>query len=160
MSVENFNAQEVDLVYEWAERWLSLINLINQITGTAEPPTAGDEIEYQSLRRWFLDNELKFLPLWRDYDGSRTVDDADDIESTDSDMNQYVINPFLFFYEPQDLHKLALHLELQESDQCWGPSEKEASILRAGMVGIGKILIDFVPWVEDRVNGNYLEDSN
>ncbi|MFC1910800.1 hypothetical protein ACFLXC_05935 [Chloroflexota bacterium] len=51
--------------------WLALIELVNNVTDTEEPPWSPPppaeihEIEYQPLRFWFIDHQTQVLSLWR-----------------------------------------------------------------------------------------------
>ena len=64
---------ESALAHLCREKFVDLCILINNVTGTNEPPYSSpppsemDEIEYQRLRFWFFDNQRKFVPLLRDF---------------------------------------------------------------------------------------------
>ena len=155
-SIENY-----DLVDEWAEKWLALIELINNLTGIDQPPwsppppTELQEIEYQRLRFWFIDHQAEFLPLWREFYESHEwacpIDNADE----DGDFPQkYLENPFLFFYEAENLYRLAQQLELQSGIDIWEPSEHVASMVRPIIIRLGQLMIEFIDWIDKRVDEN------
>jgi hypothetical protein len=144
-----------DLVYEWSENWLALIELINNITGTTLPPFSPplpaeiDEITYQSLHFWLMDHEARFLPLWKEFYDSRDWHPPKSRDSSDEDFPQkYPENPFLFFYEPENLCHLAQHLDLQSGINIWEPSECRARIIRPIFIRLGELLLEFLDWVD------------
>ena len=152
MSTKRFTSQETTLAHTWVDQWLKLIALINRVTGTEEPPfsppppTALDEIEYMLLRSRLLEHEEEFLPLWRNFDNARG--EPDDVDLTiDPGLGKHIDNPFLYFYEPENLYKLAVHLELQSSVLIWEPCEKDASLIRRVMISLGELMVDFVHWI-------------
>lgn len=55
MDKKRYSSAEQDLVFNWGEKWLELVVLINEVTGTDEPPwspsppTDLDELHYQSV---------------------------------------------------------------------------------------------------------------
>ena len=61
---------ERDLIFDRTYKCLELIDLINETTGTDEPPwsppvpTDLEELHYQQLRFWFIDHQAHFVPLW------------------------------------------------------------------------------------------------
>ena len=67
MAKKLYSPKEQDIVFEWGEKWLELVGLINEVTGTDEPPSDLKELRYQSLRFWFMDHQAEFLPLWADF---------------------------------------------------------------------------------------------
>ena len=153
---KRFTPQETTLVHTWVEQWLDLIYLINRVTGTEEPPfsppppTALDEIEYMLLRSWLLENEEGFLSLWRSFSDrmglSNDVQQRDFIE--EPEMEKYANNPFLYYYEPENLYGIAVQLDLQSSDVIWEPSEERAPAMRRLMIQTGKLLVELPRWVE------------
>ena len=143
---------KTELVNTWTDNWLKMIDLINRVTGKSSPPTVAEQAEYTLLRSWFVENEMEFIPLWRDYQ-NRTIDSNDDNEeeecSVDPELNKYVINPFLYFYEPDNFYKLAVHLDLQSSDSVWEPEEEVMTVVRPFMVAIGNDVVHFKSWMEN-----------
>ena len=58
--------------------------------------------------------------------------------------------PFAYFYEPGNLYRLAVHLNLQSSSLIWSPHEKRMAIMRVFMVKMGELMVQFKFWVEAR----------
>jgi hypothetical protein len=157
-----YSIANYDLVDEWSEKWLALIELINNVTGTEQPPwsspppTELQEIEYQRLRFWLIDHQVQFVPLWTEFyeshDWACTPNNTDD---EDGDLPQkYLEPPFLFFYEPENLYRLAQQLGLQSGIDIWEPSEHVASMVRPILIRLGQLMIEFVDWIDERVDEN------
>ena len=81
------------MVFDWSDKWIELIGLINGVTGTDEPtwsppPDELEELRYQSLRLWFMEHQVKFILLWDDYyrewapeqDCNEDMSDLEDID--------------------------------------------------------------------------------
>jgi hypothetical protein len=148
---------ERKLVDEWAEKWLAVIELINNVTGTDEPPfspplpTEIDEISYKSLRFWFMGHETQFVPLWKEFYESRDWHPPEPKDNSEEDFPQkYLDNPFLFFYEPENLYCLAQHLDLQSGIDIWEPSEYRAKMVRPVFIRLGKLLLELLDWIDKR----------
>jgi len=146
-----------DLVDEWVERWLALIELINNVTGaegplvSPPPPVEIDEVTYQSLRLWFMGHEAQFVPLWKEFYGSRGWHLRRSEGNGEDDCPQkYLDNPFLFFYEPEDLYCLAQQLDLQSGIDIWEPSEYRARMVRPIFIRLGELLLECLDWVDKR----------
>jgi len=155
-SIENY-----ELVYEWSEQWLALIELINNATGTEQPPwsspppTELQEIEYQRLRFWLIDHQAQFVPLWREFYESHDRACPQNATDEDGDFPQkYRENPFLYFYEPENLYRLAQQLELQSGIDIWEPSEHIASTVRPVFIRLGQLMMEFVDWIDERADEN------
>ena len=112
MEIQECSPPEYNLVFDWAEKWFDLIELINNVTGTDDvldpvsPPTESDELQYQSLRSWHFKHETQFVPLWEVF--YKSHDWSIDRSNVDEDFDfpqKYLQNPFLFFYEPETLYK-------------------------------------------------------
>lgn len=152
-----YSPAERDLVDDWAGKWLELIKLINEITGTDEPswspppPTEMDEIRYMSLRFWFLKHQQQFLPLWNDFCASQHWAGSQNDGDPSDFPEKYLENPFLYFYEPEDFYQLAQQLELQSGTRIWEPSEHVACMLRPLLIGMGRRMIEFIDWVDERL---------
>ena len=153
-SIENYN-----LVDEWAEKWLALIELINNATGTEQPPwsppppTELQEIDYQRLRFWLIDHQARFVPLWREFYESRDwAYPANDTHEDEDLPPKYLENPFLFFYEPENFYRLAQQLELQSGIDVWEPNEHTASMIRPVFIRLGRLMIEFVDWIDERAD--------
>ena len=151
-----YSPAEADLVDEWADKWLEFIALINEVTGTDESslssplPSETDEIRYLGLRFWFLSRQQQFLPLWNDFSASQHWTDSQDSHDSGDFPEKYLENPFLYFYEPENLYQLARQLELQSGTDVWEPSESVAGMMRPLMIGMGKRMIEFLDWIEER----------
>ena len=156
MDEKAFSDAEQDLASEWAEKWLELVGLINEVTGTDEPPWSPpppsdlDEIHYQSLRFWFLDHQEQFNPMWKDYQRCNMGSLFQDYESEDELHPEYIKyreNPLLYLYEPESLYRLACHLDLQSGVDMWEPSEYRASRLRPLLIRTGELMVEFLAWL-------------
>jgi len=150
-----YSSEQQDLVWDWCETWLELCALINEVTGTPEPPSDLDELRYWGFRFWFIDHQAQFVQLWGDFSRSKHLssNQASRIEEgTDSKaMEKHFENPFYFFYEPRDLYALAQQLDLQCGVNIWEPSEHRASMMRPTLVRMGEIMMEFVDWITERV---------
>ena len=159
MNRKLYSTANCDLVYEWSEKWLAMIELINNVTGSDQPPwspplpTELQEIEYQRLRFWFIDHQTQFLPLWREFCESRDWVYPENDTHEDEDLPpKYLENPFLFFYEPENFYRLAQQLELQSGIDIWEPSEHVAGIVRPIFIRLGQLMIEFVDWIDEQAD--------
>ncbi|GEM_PF-5502878 len=103
-----FSETEIELIEEWAERWFTLGDLLIQTIRTDKPdtlcrkPSQSDELRYEILRSWLIDNEPRFLPLWKKYVESQdwSLDIHEDliqqIHETERVLHNH--NPFHAFY--------------------------------------------------------------
>lgn len=161
MCQELYSSEERDLVSDWADKWLELIKLINETTGTDEPtwsspvPTDLEELHYQQLRFWFIDHQAQFVPLWTDFYRCQDWASPDGCDSGDTadlpDMDKYLENPFFFFYKPENFFQLAQQLDLQSGIDIWEPSEQRARVIRPLMIEMGRRMIEFMGWIDERV---------
>ena len=160
MAKKLYSSAERDLVFDWSEKWIKLIGLINGVTGTDEPPwsppppTDLEELQYQSLRFWFIDHQAQFVPLWEDFYECQEWASHQDYNNEDiadlKDIDKYLENPFLFFYKPENLFGLARQLDLQSGIDMWEPSEYRASVIRPMIIRMGRIMIEFMDWISER----------
>ena len=157
MNEKCYSLTEQDLVYEWADKWLCLIELINNVTGTGEapwsppPPTELDELKYQRLRFWLIDHQAQFTPLWMEFYRSHTWAYTPSNNDEEGGLPQrYLENHFLFFYEPENLYELAKQLELQSGTDIWEPSETRAREMRPLLIRLGQLMIEFEDWIDRR----------
>ena len=73
MDKKLYSSVERELVFDWSDKWIKLIGLINEVTGTdgtpwsPPPPTDLEELQYLGLRFWFIDHQAQFVPLWEDF---------------------------------------------------------------------------------------------
>jgi hypothetical protein len=150
-----YSSEQLDLVWDWCETWLGLSALINEVTGTPEPPSDLDELRYWSFRFWFIDHQAEFVRLWGNFSRSKHLssNQASHIEEVEEpkDMEKYSKNPFACFYEPKDLYELAQQLDLQCGIDIWEPSEHRASMMRPILIRMGKLMMEFVNWITERV---------
>jgi len=134
--------------------------LINEVTGTdgppssPPPPTDLEELQYQSLRLWFIDHQALFVPLREDVYECQEWASHEDYKNEDiadlEDIDKYLENPFLFFYKPENLYQLARQLDLQSGIDMWEPSEYRASVIRPIIIRMGRIMIEFMDWINER----------
>jgi hypothetical protein len=154
---KRYSAAEGDLVDEWTDKWLELIGFINQVTGADEPPWSSpppdetDEIRYARLRFWFLSRQQQFVPLWNDFCASQHWSGSQNSGDPGGFPGKYLENPFLYFYEPENLYHLAQQLELQSGTDIWEPTQSVASLMRPLMIGMGKRMIEFLDWIDERI---------
>jgi hypothetical protein len=101
-----------------------------------------------------MDHEAQFLPLWKEFYESRDWHRGEPKGNDEEDLPQkYVGNPFLFFYEPENLYHLAQQLDLQSGVDIWEPSEYRARMVRPVFTRLGELLLEFLDWVDERENG-------
>ncbi|MFC2026400.1 hypothetical protein ACFLUX_00275 [Chloroflexota bacterium] len=160
MVIKQYSPAEYEFVFQWANKWLELIKLINETTGTDEPPwsppvpTDLEELHYQQLRFWFIDHQAQFVPLWEDFYECQEWASHQNLNNEDiadlSDIDKYLENPFFFFYKPENLFQLAQQLALQSGIDIWEPSEQRAGMIRPMMIGMGRRMIEFKDWVDGR----------
>jgi len=86
-----------DLAGDWAEKYLELAALINDITGE-EPPTPAQEQQFQELKQWFFDHERAFLPLWEDFLKDSGVYDPDEDEDEANLFQCFYAKPYLGYF--------------------------------------------------------------
>ena len=149
------------LIDDWADKWFELSNLINGIIWTDDPPrttpppTEIDELEYQRLRFWFIDHQKHFIPIWTGYYNYRSRVHTKDfiIENLEEFLNtdEFIKNPFHLFYRAENLHRLAQQLELQSGVDIWEPSHNYASASMSLIILLGKIMIEIIDWVDERI---------
>ena len=167
MNRELWSVKGGDLVDEWAQKWLALIELINNVTGSDGPPFSPplpievDEVAYRSLRFWFMDHEGQFLPLWKGFYESQEWHPYEAKGNREEGLPQrYLDNPFLFFYEPEDLYCLVQQLDLQSGIDIWEPSEYRARMVRPVFIRLGELLLEFLDWVDEQEDsGPYSIDA-
>ncbi len=127
--------------------------MINEVSGTPEPPTDLDELRYQRLRFWLIGQQEQFIPLWKNFRecqewASHQSFDNDDVADL-KDADRYLENPFSYFYEPENLYQLAQKLDLQSGVDVWEPSEYRASVIRPILIRTGEIMVDFADWISE-----------
>lgn len=130
--------------------WKSREGLINEVTGNiSKSPLELPELQYQNRHSSYLDRHEQYGDLWRDtfaYWDATPDHSAHDALSLD---NRYDEDPLLFFYEPENLYRLAYQLALQGQTDVWQPSEARARDVRPLLVRTGQIMVQFVNWIDD-----------
>jgi hypothetical protein len=108
--MQTYSAAEIDLVLEWVDKYFEVNALINKVFGGENlenhPSVLSfeNELEYQRLRFWFRKNHDKFVPIWVDF----CLSHGNSTEFTDNSSEmEYRNNPFLFYYDPDNLLDLA-----------------------------------------------------
>jgi len=153
MNSKSYPIVQRNAAYDWLDKWFELSGLIIEVTSTDEPPysapvpTELDEINYQRLRFWLIEHEDAFVPLWQDFYACQDWVVKDDNEESDDLTN----NPFSCLYEPENLYHLAKELELQSGIDVWEPSKQKANEANGLIVHMGKRLVEFLDWIDDRV---------
>jgi hypothetical protein len=154
-----YTYEDCELVYLCRENFIDLGVLINNVTGTNEPPYSPpppsemDEIEYQRLRFWFFDKQRQFVPLLREFYRTQVYSHIPEEFISDSELPiRYQDNILLFFYEPENLYHLAKQLGLQSGTDIWEPSEKEARDVRRLMLAIAHKMVEFDEWMDSMVS--------
>ena len=135
-----------------------MVRLIYDLVGTDEqpysppPPTEIDEINYQSLRFWFIDHEEQFKPLWRDfYESQDWALEPGDTEIADMpDADKYIENPFFFCYRPETLYRLVRELDIQSGIDLWEPSQQRAWTAAIELLQIDGRVVEFFNWARER----------
>jgi hypothetical protein len=149
------------LIDDWADKWFELCTLINGLIWTDDPPwttpppTDVDELKYQRLRFWFIDHQEQFTPIWADYYNckSRVCTEDFAIKNVEEflDTDEFIKDPFHLFYRAENLHGFAQQLELQSGVDIWEPSHNYASATMSLIIFLGKIMIELIDWVDERI---------
>ena len=156
MNKKTYTTSDYSLVDEWAEKWLAFIELINNVTGTDQPPDISDEFTYQCLRFWFIDHQTRFVPLWREFYESCICPSTQDNSNYEYEdfPQKYLENHFLYFYEPGNLYRLAQQLEIQSGIGIWEPSEHVTAMARPIYLRLGQLMIKFMDWIDEQLDEN------
>lgn len=156
---KQYTDTERTFVFEWADRWCQFVNLIYELLRSDRPtvpsiPTEIDEIGYQSLRFWFIDNKVPFLALWKDFCESQdwALDTSNDLIAEIRGAKQ-TLEPLLFdFYDFEDLNTLLRVCVIDnESDKM---SEQKAWTSAMALLTLDTIAAEFVGWVCDRTSNS------
>ena len=156
MNKKQYSDTESEFVFQWADRWCHLWKLIYDYLRTDDTsrspsqPGEFDQISYQYLRSWFLDNEMIFLPLWKDFCTSRdwALDTSNDLITEIGDAEKVLENPFFCWYGPEDLNVFfrAYVIDAQSGQ----PNEKQAWTTAMDLLALDAIAVEFVLWICDR----------
>ncbi len=155
---KQYSATEGEFVFQWVDRWFQLVGLIYDLIRTDRsppsppPPTELDEINYQSLRFWFIDHEEQLKLLWRDFYESQgwALHLGDDELADVPDADKYLDNPFFFCYRPENLYRLVRELDIQSGIDMWEPSEHRAWTTAMELLRMDKRVVEFYEWICDR----------
>jgi hypothetical protein len=130
--MRTYNEVEIDLAFEWVDKFFALTDLIFRISGdedlSSPPPLPSyeHELQFQALRIWFLDHQDEFMPIWSEFwqNKSPRLDSIDTIEDI-----EYLENPFLPLYESDDLCQLAHCLGMTKSIDTWEPTKQAVDMV-------------------------------
>ena len=155
---KEYSDTEREFVFQWADRWFRLVQLIYNLVGTDKkpysppPPTDLDELKYQGLRFWFIDHEAQFIPLWKDFYESQdwALHPGDDEIADMPDADKYMENPFHFCYRPDNLYRLMQELDIQSGIDLWEPSEHRAWTVAVELLEIDGRVVEFFNWARER----------
>ena len=157
MNKKHYSDTERDFVFQLVDRWFQLVSLIYDLirfdgpSPSPSPPTEPDEINYQSLRSWFMDHQLQFAPLWRDFYESQdwNLHPGDDLIAEIRDAESGLENAFFCWYGPKNLYMLfqVCVLDIQSRK----PSELRAWTAAMDLLRMDKIVIKFCEWIDEQV---------
>ncbi|MFX0196206.1 MAG: hypothetical protein ACFFCW_08795 [Candidatus Hodarchaeota archaeon] len=158
MIKRQYSAAEREFVFQWADRWFQLVNLIydlirNDRSPTSPPPpTELDEINYQGLHFWFIEHEEQFKQLWKDFYQSQNwaLHPGDEELADIPDVDKYLENPFFSCYRPKNLYRLVRELDIQSGIDLWEPSENRAWTAAIELFQMDKRVVEFYEWICDR----------
>ena len=149
-SMRTYNQTEADLAFQWVDKYFKLVELILEISGDDEndispaEPSLESEHTYKRLREWFLARQDKFMPIWfefwRDELSARYFED-------NADGQQYLENPFLLLYKPDNLHQLAYRLGVTENIDTWESTEQGANMIEDIAVEFSLKVLQFIHFV-------------
>ncbi len=154
---KRYSLAEREFVFQWVDRWFQLVSLIYDLIRhdrsppSPPPPTELDEINYQSLRFWFIDHEEQFKPLWKDFYESQdwALQPGDDDIMDMPDADKYLENPFFFCYRPENLYRLVRELDMQSGIDLWEPSEHRAWTAAMELLQMDKRVVQFFEWIDE-----------
>ena len=130
--MKTYNAADVELIMEWADKYFKVIALINNLFSGRDfdnpppAPTFESEIEYQRLRLWFCKNHNGFVPIWADFCSSKgcPIQSAGNVDGM-----EYAENPFLYFYYPDNLLELAFTIGATSAADTWDTDKENAELI-------------------------------
>lgn len=128
-----------ELALDWTTKWLQLTDVFLSCTKPHRPPPSTRmEQRYQNLRRWFIDHESQFMPLWQTFC---------------QPLPDNLRNVFSQFYKAENLFQLAQQLGFQDGD-TWGPKENIVGRIRVVLIGMGTLLVGFVDRIDGETSGS------
>lgn len=150
-----YSVKEQNFVYDWADRWRGLFDMIFDYLRTDDTsrspisPADLDQVDYQNLRSWFLDNEEMFLSIWSSFCTSRdwALDTNKDLIAEIKDAEDVLKNPFFTFYGPEDLYVFFRAHRIDK--QAGEPDEKKAWEMAMDLLTWDAIAAEFVNWKSD-----------
>jgi len=148
--MRTYSQTENDLAFQWVDKYFKLVELILEISGDEEndiPPSeapAESEQTFQGLRGWFIAHQGKFIPIWSEYWRDKL---PQRYFEDNADGQEYVENPFLMLYRPENLHQLAYRLGITEHTDTWEPIEQGADIVNDISVEFSLEVLQFIHFV-------------
>ena len=144
-----FSETELEFIEEWSKRWRALFDLVVETIRTDKPdtlcskPSQLDELRYENLRLWFIDNEPKFLPFWKKFAQSQnwSLDINENLIQQIHDGEKDLANPFRAFYSTNSLDDL-LHY-IADSKNCY-PTETQAWSTAITLLNVSSLAAAFV----------------
>jgi len=144
-----FLETEIEFIEEWSDRWRALFDLLFETIRTDKPDTLRrkpgqlDELRYENLSSWFIDNEPQFLPLWKKYTESQnwSLDINENLVQQIHDGEKDLENPFRAFYSTNSLDDL-LHY-IADSENCY-PTEKQAWSTAIALLNVDLLAAEFI----------------
>jgi len=157
---KQYSAAEHEFVFQWADRWFQLVDLIFELVRTDRSPPSPplpselDEINYQRLHFWFIDHEPQFIPLWKDFYESQdwALHPGDDEIAYMPDADKFIENPFFFCYRPENLYRLVQELDIQSGIDLWEPSEHRAWTAVMELIQMDTRVVEFFKWIDERID--------
>ena len=144
-----FSETDIEFIDEWADRWRALFDLLIETIRTDKPdtlcrkPSQLDELRYENLSLWFIDNEPQLLPLWKKFTESQnwSLDINENLIQQIHDGKKHLDNPFSPFYSTNSLDDL-LHY-IADSKNCY-PTEKQAWSTAIALSNVDLLAAEFV----------------
>jgi hypothetical protein len=121
--MKTYNTADAKLILEWVENYFKVTVLINNVFENLpfiQPME--NELEYQRLRFWFLNNHDKFVPIWSDFCLSNGI--LNDLN--ENVRRECLKNPFLYYY-PDNLLDLAFLIAERIANDAGYRDEKDIS---------------------------------